>query len=44
MLEAWIRSYKPEELSDENGKFIEESTELAPVSNLRRGGNPHVDG
>jgi len=39
-----MRSCKPEELSDETGKFIEELTELAPVSNRRRGGNPHVDG
>ncbi|MGD0443558.1 MAG: hypothetical protein ABSA39_06435 [Edaphobacter sp.] len=44
ILEAWMRSYKPEELFDENGKFIEELTELAPVSNRHMGGNPYVDG
>ena len=30
-LEAWLRSYKPEELFDESGRFIEELREMAPV-------------
>src|ERR1035438_9176159 len=44
ILEAWMRSYKPEELFDEDGKFIDELAELAPAGNRRMGGNPHVNG
>ena len=44
ILETWMRSYKPEELFDENGKFIDELAELAPADNRRMGGNPHVNG
>jgi xylulose-5-phosphate/fructose-6-phosphate phosphoketolase len=44
ILEAWMKSYKPEELFDKNGKFITELAELAPAGNRRMGGNPHVNG
>jgi xylulose-5-phosphate/fructose-6-phosphate phosphoketolase len=44
ILEAWMKSYKPEELFDENGKFIEELAVLAPRGNRRMGGSPHVNG
>ena len=44
ILEAWMRSYKPEELFDQSGKFIEELAVLAPRGNLRMGGSPHVNG
>ena len=44
ILEAWMRSYKPEELFDEKGKFIRELALLAPAGNRRMGGNPHVNG
>jgi xylulose-5-phosphate/fructose-6-phosphate phosphoketolase len=44
ILEAWMKSYKPEELFDKNGAFIEELAALAPVGNRRMGGNPHVNG
>ena len=44
VLEAWMRSYKPEELFDESGKFIEELAVLAPRGNRRMGGSPHVNG
>jgi xylulose-5-phosphate/fructose-6-phosphate phosphoketolase len=44
ILEAWMKSYKPEELFDANGAFIEELTALAPAGNRRMGGNPHVNG
>src|SRR6266576_811845 len=30
ILEEWLKSYRPEELFDENGKLIEELLELAP--------------
>jgi len=44
ILESWMRSYKPQELFDENGSFIKELAELAPAGNRRMGGNPHVNG
>jgi xylulose-5-phosphate/fructose-6-phosphate phosphoketolase len=43
ILETWMRSYKPEELFDEHGTFIEELAQLAPAGNRRMGGNPHVN-
>ena len=44
MLEEWMRSYQPEELFDENGKFISELQELAPEGTRRMGMNPHANG
>jgi len=44
ILEAWMKSYKAEELFDENGKFVEELAALSPIGNRRMGGNPHVNG
>jgi xylulose-5-phosphate/fructose-6-phosphate phosphoketolase len=44
ILEAWMRSYKPQELFDDNGRFIQELASLAPAGNRRMGGNPHVNG
>ena len=44
ILEAWMKSYKPEELFDSNGKFLDELAVLAPTGNRRMGGNPHVNG
>ena len=44
VLETWMRSYKPQELFDTNGKFIEELAVLAPRGNRRMGGSPHVNG
>ncbi|MDA0866846.1 MAG: phosphoketolase family protein, partial [Cyanobacteria bacterium] len=43
-LEAWMRSYKPEELFDENGTLIPDLKELAPVGDRRMGTNPHSNG
>jgi xylulose-5-phosphate/fructose-6-phosphate phosphoketolase len=43
-LEEWMRSYKPEELFDEQGTLISELRELAPVGNRRMGANPHANG
>lgn len=43
-LEEWMNSYKPEELFDENGKFIAELAELAPTGTRRMGDNPHANG
>jgi xylulose-5-phosphate/fructose-6-phosphate phosphoketolase len=44
MLEQWLRSYKPEELFDENGRLIPELAELAPKGARRMGANPHANG
>lgn len=44
ILEAWLRSYKPEELFDENGTLKKELKELAPKGNHRMGMNPHTNG
>ncbi|MCR4698853.1 MAG: phosphoketolase family protein, partial [Bacilli bacterium] len=44
LLEDWLRSYKPEELFNEDGSFKEEYKVLAPVGNARIGANPHANG
>ncbi|MCM1513088.1 MAG: phosphoketolase family protein [Oxalobacter formigenes] len=44
ILEAWMRSYKPEELFDENGRFLPELEALAPKGIRRMGANPHANG
>jgi xylulose-5-phosphate/fructose-6-phosphate phosphoketolase len=44
ILEDWMRSYRPEELFDENGKLISELAELAPRGDRRMGANPHANG
>ena len=44
ILEQWMLSYKPRELFDENGKFIDELAELAPTGDRRMGANPHANG
>jgi xylulose-5-phosphate/fructose-6-phosphate phosphoketolase len=43
-LEAWMKSYKPEELFDENGRLIPELAELAPKGERRMSANPHTNG
>ncbi|MCE5293469.1 MAG: phosphoketolase family protein [Chlamydiales bacterium] len=44
LLEEWLKSYKPEELFDENGHLIQELRVLAPTGNKRMGANPHANG
>lgn len=44
LLEDWMKSYKPEELFDSNGKLIPELAELAPKGHRRMGDNPHANG
>ncbi len=44
MLDAWMRSYKPEELFDEKGHFRADLAEIAPRGNQRMGMNPHANG
>jgi xylulose-5-phosphate/fructose-6-phosphate phosphoketolase len=43
-LEAWLRSYKPEELFDDTGRLRPELAELAPRGNRRMGANPNANG
>jgi xylulose-5-phosphate/fructose-6-phosphate phosphoketolase len=43
-LEEWLRSYKPEELFDENGKLLPAIAALAPAGQQRMGANPHAHG
>ena len=43
-LEEWLRSYKPEELFDENGKLVAELAELTPKGERRMSANPHANG
>jgi xylulose-5-phosphate/fructose-6-phosphate phosphoketolase len=43
-LESWMKSYKAEELFDENGRLMPELAELAPKGERRMGANPHANG
>src|SRR5437867_11665885 len=44
VLEQWMKSYRPEELFDTDGKLIPELAELAPKGARRMGSNPHANG
>ena len=44
MLEQWMRSYRPEELFDQNGRLVPELAALAPKGDRRMGANPHANG
>ncbi|HEY3129385.1 MAG TPA: phosphoketolase family protein [Acidobacteriota bacterium] len=44
MLEEWMKSYRPEELFDAEGRLIPELADLAPRGNRRMGANPHANG
>jgi xylulose-5-phosphate/fructose-6-phosphate phosphoketolase len=43
-LEAWMHSYRPEELFDEDGRLVPELAGLAPEGDRRMGANPHTNG
>jgi xylulose-5-phosphate/fructose-6-phosphate phosphoketolase len=43
-LEAWMKSYRPAELFDAQGRFREEIAALAPTGRRRMGANPHANG
>ncbi|MGK5550808.1 phosphoketolase family protein, partial [Actinomadura kijaniata] len=43
-LEAWLRSYKPEELFDADGRPVAELRALAPTGRRRMSDNPHANG
>jgi len=44
MVEAWMRSYKPDELFDEGGALIPEIAAMAPQGTRRITANPHANG
>lgn len=43
-LEDWLKSYRPEELFDEQGRLKAELADLAPKGDRRMGANPHANG
>lgn len=44
LLEDWLRSYKPEELFDQNGSLQPQLKALAPKGHKRMGANRHANG
>lgn len=44
LLEAWLRSYRPDQLFDQAGRPRKELLELAPRGDRRMGANPHANG
>ena len=44
MLEKWLKSYKPEELFNDDGTLKDEIKEIIPKGNYRMGSNPHTNG
>jgi xylulose-5-phosphate/fructose-6-phosphate phosphoketolase len=43
-LEEWLRSYRPQELFDDQGRLLPELAALAPGGLRRMGANPHANG
>jgi len=44
ILENWLKSYRPKELFDKNGRLNAELAELAPKGERRMGANPYANG
>ena len=44
IVEEWLRSYKPEELFDQQGRLVESLRELPPKGERRMTANPHANG
>jgi xylulose-5-phosphate/fructose-6-phosphate phosphoketolase len=44
LLEGWLRSYRPQELFDADGRLVDAIAALAPVGARRMGANPHANG
>jgi xylulose-5-phosphate/fructose-6-phosphate phosphoketolase len=44
ILEKWMKSYRPEELFDANGRFKSEIAEIGPKGERRMSANPHANG
>ena len=43
-LEEWLRSYRPDELFDEQGGLVRELVALAPEGDRRMSASPHANG
>jgi xylulose-5-phosphate/fructose-6-phosphate phosphoketolase len=44
MLEEWLKSYRPDELFDDNGTLRGDLADLAPEGERRMSANPHANG
>jgi xylulose-5-phosphate/fructose-6-phosphate phosphoketolase len=44
LLEAWLKSYRPDALFDERGQLVSDLAALAPTGDRRMGANPHANG
>jgi xylulose-5-phosphate/fructose-6-phosphate phosphoketolase len=44
LLDVWMRSYRPDELFDKDGRPVEAITSLAPIGDKRMSANPHTNG
>ncbi len=44
LLEEWLRSYKPEELFDQHGTFLDSLADMAPKGRLRMSMSGHANG
>jgi xylulose-5-phosphate/fructose-6-phosphate phosphoketolase len=44
LLESWLRSYRPEELFDDEGRLVPELAGLPPSDERRMSANPHANG
>lgn len=44
LLESWLKSYRPEELFDENGKLLECFSSILPDDKHKLFANPHTNG
>jgi xylulose-5-phosphate/fructose-6-phosphate phosphoketolase len=44
LIEDWLKSYRPEELFDDDGRLVADLAELAPQGSRRMGANPHANG
>lgn len=44
IVEEWMRSYRPEDLFDNQGRLIPELRELSPTGDRRMSANPHANG
>ena len=43
-LEEWLRSYRPDELFDDEGRLLPELAAQAPAGDRRMSANPHANG
>jgi len=43
-LESWLKSYRPDDLFDADGRLAPELRDLAPKGSRRMGANPHANG